>query len=230
MDIKRIKEKIKEKVEGVIKADWTSEGHFYILPSGKRVASVTTKILLPKPHLLPWSIKQGIEWLEVGDRWEKLKNPATRDEYMTGAQLAYTEIRDDAGSVGTKVHGIAERYIKEWLDLGHKPVEDIRDYCVEEKDTRVWAGARSVEQLFAKHDIVPIASEILVGSDKYESAGTLDFLCMWNGKLTLADFKTSNSAINDAYCVQVVAYAEFFRIMTGIRIQDIKIIKISQSR
>lgn len=228
MKIEKIKQAIKDNIEGKIVADWNENGHFYILPSGKRVASVTTKILLPKPHLLPWSIKQGVEWLEVGDRWQKLKDPATREEYMTGAQLAYTEVRDDAGSVGTKVHNIAEEYIKEWLVLGHKPVEDIRDLCVGEKDSRVWAGARAVEQLFIKHDIVPIASEILVGADKYESAGTLDFLCMWNGELTLADFKTSNSAVNDAYCVQVVAYAEFFRLMTGIRIKQIKIIKLSK--
>ena len=74
---------------------------------------------------------------------------------------------------------------------------------------------------------MPLASEILVGNPRY-SAGTLDFLCLWEDKLTLVDFKTSNSVMSKDFVMQVSAYKYFFQKMTGLTIKQIKIIHLSK--
>lgn len=222
-----IKKVINEKVSGIWEANHDTSGHRYRNTiTGHIQRSVTTKLgILSKPHLLKWSVKVGVEWLMVEDRWQRLFIPHWKDEMMTGAQLAHTGIRDTAGSIGTVAHDMAERYINEWI-AGHQP-EDIKTLAPNDADPRSIASARAVESWFKKHDIVPLASEILVGENKY-SAGTLDFLCLLEGKLTLIDFKTSNGVDDISYSLQVAAYKYFFEQMTGLKIVDCKILHLSK--
>lgn len=224
----KIKEIIAEKVEGKIEPRHTDDGHFYeFMGTGKTVPSVTTiqKEVLVKPHLMPWAIKMGIEWLEIDDRWTRLKDPAYRNEYIVGAQIAHTEPRDDAGSVGTAAHEIIERYVKNWIRDGERPL-DIRFYAKPDTDPRSIAATRAFEQLCLKHNITPLASEILVGDERY-SAGTLDLLVLWDGELVLTDVKTSNS-VSDEYASQTACYSYFFTHMTGLKIKQIKILHLSK--
>lgn len=217
---------IKEKVEGVIVPEYTEDGHFYRFPDGTLQPSVTTKLkIINKPHLLRWAIKKGIEYLEEQDRFSMLKDPATRNTAMVGAYEAHTVIRDDAGDVGHDAHEAVEKYIQDWMDTGNKP-QDIREYFDMYADPRAIASARATERLLNKFDIQPVAVEISVGDVRY-SAGKLDFLCLWDGKLTLADFKTSNQ-VDDNYALQVAAYKYFFEHMTGIKIQQTKILHLSK--
>lgn len=145
---------------------------------------------------------------------------------MNGAQTAHTDIRDDAGNVGTIAHNAAEAYINEWLATGIRP-ENIQAFSIANPDPRSVASMRAVESFFHKYEIIPLASEILVGDSRY-SAGTLDFLCIMNGKLTLLDFKTSNAVDQISYSAQVAAYKYFFDKMTGLKIQQCKILHLSK--
>lgn len=235
-----IKKIITEKVVGVIIPQHTAEGHFYKFPSGVVQPSVTTKLkVINKPHLLRWAIERAIEWLEVDNRWRFLAVNTMRKSYIDGAREAHTEIRDDAGSVGTRAHNAMEWFIKEWLETGLMP-SDIREFFQKEiqvidgqlikadtADLRSVAAARGLEQLIYKHNIIPLASEILVGDEKF-SAGTLDFLCLWDNRITLVDFKTSNQISQD-YALQTAAYKFFFEKMTGVNISQIKIIHLSKN-
>lgn len=239
LKIKQIKKIIADRVEGIIVPQHTADGHFYKFPSGIVQASVTTKLkVVNKPHLIRWAVEKGVEWLEVDDRWRFLKVNTMRKSYLDGAKEAHTEIRDDAGGVGTRAHNAMEWYIKEWLKTGERPA-DIRNFFKEEivvvdghltksstGDLRSVAAARGLEKLLIGHDVVPLASEILVGNEKL-SAGTLDFLCLWDGRITLADFKTSNNISTD-YALQTVAYKYFFEKMTDIKISQIKIIHLNK--
>lgn len=226
-DIKHI---IAEKVSGKISPAHDAFGHHYSFESsGVLVDSVTTILsrMIAKPHLLAWSIKKGIEWLESNDRWTRLKDPQFRAEYMIGAQTAYTEFRDDAGSVGTTAHNACEAYINYWINSGQKH-PDIRSLFMPHADTRAIAAARAFEALVAKNPtMIPIASEILVGDERY-SAGTLDYLCMIDGNLELWDFKTSNQVDPISYPMQVAAYKHFFMKMTGLKIKKVRIIHLSK--
>lgn len=222
----KIKNIIEEKVVGVWEAAHDERGHHYRhYPTGILVDSVTTKLIADKPHLLKWAIKKGIEWLETNDRFSKLATPE-RNQFMIGAQEAYTEFRDQAGSVGSLAHTVIENYINYRIERGVWP-EDIRKGFKEGADPRAIASARSVEAIIRKLDIVPIASEILVGSIKHKIAGTLDLLALVDGELTLIDWKTSNQ-VSDEYANQVAAYKFCFEEMTGLKIKKAQIFHLSK--
>lgn len=224
-DIKQI---IKEKVEGVWEARHVGSGHRYIhLPTGIYQASVTTRLgILSKPHLLPWAVRVGIEWLLTDDRLERLRNEHWKDEMISGAILAHTSLRDSAGLTGGKTHNYAERYLNDWIASEKRP-EDIRSFMdMEKDDPRAIAGARGFEALCRAKDIVPIASEIIVGHPKY-SAGAIDIICLWEDELCLLDIKTSNS-VDKNFRYQLAAYKAMFEFMTGLKIKHVKIIHLDK--
>jgi len=214
-----IRKQIDKYVSGKIEADHGVWGHEYILPSGKRVKSVTSKLIIEKPHLRKWAVVKGVEWMEKEDRFNKLKtaDDTYRKELLTGASLAHTDIRDEAGFVGTSAHNIIEEYLKVWIDTGSQP-SDIRKFAPKGTDPRAIAAIRSAERLFTKHDVLPVATEMLVGTDKWGGiAGTLDLLAFFGDKLYVSDWKTSN-AVADDYAIQVSAYMYAFLDMTQHRI------------
>ena len=225
-----IKSRIEKSVAGIWIPEHDARGHKYrhsVL--GVSQYSVTTKLqVLDKPRLKMWMMKMAVEWMALEDRWKRfINNPSERDELITGAQLAHTDKRDDAGDVGTQAHNIMERFINEWI-ANNYVAPDIMTFVDPSKtDPRAIACVRGLQAVLQKHRVIPIASELLVGHHKY-SAGTLDFLCFWDDKLTLVDFKTSNGIDNIGYSLQVSAYVKFFTYMTGIRIPSAKIIHFSK--
>ncbi len=228
MTVEEIKAIIKEKVIGKLEPRHDSSGHkYFFTETGHIQRSVTQKLgILGKPHLIKWAIRVGIEWLQIEDRWNKLHLEQFKEEMLSGAQLAHMDIRDDAGGVGTVAHNAAERFINQWISDGVKP-KDIQSFSISNPDPRSVASMRSIEAFFNKHNIYPIASELLVGDIRY-SAGTLDFLCFMDDKLTLIDFKTSNSVDQISYSAQVAAYKYFFEKMTGLKIKQVKILHLSK--
>lgn len=224
---------IQYKVNGRWVACHDDRGHHYLhTATGTVVDSVTTKNIIEKEHLRNWAVRVGIEWLETDGRWEKYLEAKKLDknEYLQGAILAHTGIRDEAGTVGSHVHDAAEAFIKQWIATGVKP-DDIIPFIDEQgkMDGRVWAGARSVKKLFDdRPDVIPVASELLVGSIALNGAGTLDLLVLNKGVLELWDFKTSNSIDKIGYSMQVAAYSSMFTSMTGLRPKAWRVVKISK--
>lgn len=208
---------IKEKIEGKIKADHDDQGHWYILPNGDRVKSVTGRILSDKSRLIKWAVRIGFEWMEQEDRWQRM-TPQTRDDYLKGAILAHEGVRDQAGDIGHKAHECIENYLNDWIEKERRPA-DVRDF-IKYDDPRVWNAVRGVEKMFIKEKLWPVATELLVGSEKEGVAGTLDAIvyAMERDELCLGDHKTSN-AIQDSYAMQVAIYKKMFEDMSGLKIQ-----------
>lgn len=226
--VEKIQEIIRLQITGVWEPNHDGIGHRYLnIKTGHNQRSVTTKLgILSKPHLTKWAIRMGVEWLKIEDRWQRLNTEVSAEEMLSGAQMAHLDVRDDAGGVGTQAHNAIERYINEWIASGDRP-EYIKSFAKPTDDARAIASMRAVEAFFIKRNIVPIASEILVGDIRY-SAGTLDFLCLMDGILTLIDFKTSNSVDPVSYSAQVAAYKFFFEGMTGLKIKQTKILHLSK--
>lgn len=226
--VEKIQAIIKEKVTGIWEPRHTTNGHFYYNnKTGHLQASVTSKLggVLSKPHLFKWGIKTAISWLLVDDRLERLRSESWREEMISGAMLAPTDIRDEAGGVGGQAHSAIENWINQGIADGVMP-EDITKFAVENADPRAIAAMRAVQKLFREKNIIPICSEILVGDIRY-SAGQLDFLCLWENELCLVDWKSSNQVSQD-YILQAVAYKKFFEAMTGLLIKKVKIAHISK--
>lgn len=223
----KLKLAIQEKIIDIWTPEHDASGHHYRYKDYPDLQdSVTTKLgILNKPHLLKWAIRKGLEWMELEERWSRLSGP-DREELLSGAQSAFTDIRDDAGSVGGIAHLAVEDYLKEWIATEQRPL-DIKKFLKVDTDPRAIASARAFEALCKKKNIIPVASEILVGNRKY-SAGTLDILCFYEGQLTLLDLKTSNAVDKISYPLQVAAYVYFFKYMTKIPLSRAKIIHVSK--
>lgn len=69
-------------------------------------------------------------------------------------------------------------------------------------------------------------------SDKYRVAGRVDCIADWDGVPSIIDFKTSRSERNDnyneSYYMQASAYAEMFEERTGIAINQIVILVVTE--
>ena len=76
------------------------------------------------------------------------------------------------------------------------------------------------------------AQECGLYSDRYMVAGRVDCIAEYDGVLSIIDFKTSRSERNDdwneSYYIQASAYAEMFEERTGIPIQQIVILVVTE--
>jgi len=76
-----------------------------------------------------------------------------------------------------------------------------------------------------KFDLKPDALEQHLWSDKYQYAGTADYIGMFDGKLYILDWKTSRG-IYDEYWLQSAAYVQAFYEQTGIKVHGVGILQI----
>lgn len=230
MRVKDIQHIIRNKVQGVWVAAHDEKGHHYKhIPSGVLVDSVTTKIILEKPHIVPWAAEIAVRNFIANLSMYDPKDEAMTESLIKQAKFAWQGNRDDAGNIGTIAHQGVEDYVVNWITNGSRPI-NIINFIDKEVDPRVFAAVRSMERFFMDNlSIVPIATELLVGSEYQRIAGTLDLLVVWNEELWLLDLKTSNSALHDDYALQVSKYKKLFEEMTGLKIFGAAIIGVSKN-
>jgi genome maintenance exonuclease 1 len=134
-----------------------------------------------------------------------------------GAEEA-NKISTKAANRGTKVHKICEDYINNEIP-----------------ELKMQMMMPDLKELFFK--IKPIIDEKLgdvysqeqaLYSHKLKIAGRVDLIGMWNGKLSVIDFKTSNRQKEEEniqnYFMQCTAYALMFSELTGMWIDDIVVL------
>ena len=134
-----------------------------------------------------------------------------------GAEEA-NKISTKAANRGTKVHKICEDYINNEIP-----------------ELKMQMMMPDLKELFFK--IKPIIDEKLgdvysqeqaLYSHKLRIAGRVDLIGMWNGKLSVIDFKTSNKQKEEEniqnYFMQCTAYALMFSELTGMWIDDIVVL------
>jgi len=134
-----------------------------------------------------------------------------------GAEEA-NKISTKAANRGTKVHKICEDYINNEIP-----------------ELKMQMMMPDLKEMFFK--IKPIIDEKLgdvysqeqaLYSHKLKIAGRVDLIGMWNGKLSVIDFKTSNRQKEEEniqnYFMQCTAYALMFSELTGMWIDDIVVL------
>jgi genome maintenance exonuclease 1 len=134
-----------------------------------------------------------------------------------GAEEA-NKISTKAATRGTKVHKICEDYINNTMNF-------IDDAMM----------MPDLKEMFFK--IKPIIDEKLgdvysqeqaLYSHQLKIAGRVDLIGMWNGKLSVIDFKTSAKQKEESYIqnyfMQCTAYALMFSELTGMSIDDIVVL------
>jgi genome maintenance exonuclease 1 len=126
-----------------------------------------------------------------------------------------------ASNRGTSVHHMCEDYINNDFD--------------EEKHKKKFLPYVLFNQLresvLQKIDNI-YAQECGLYSDKYKVAGRVDCIAEYDGKLSIIDFKTSSKERsdewNESYYIQASAYAEMFEERTGIAINQICILVVTE--
>ena len=126
-----------------------------------------------------------------------------------------------AANRGTSVHHMCEDYINNDFD--------------EEKHKKKFLPYVLFNQLresvLQKIDNI-YAQECGLYSDKYKVAGRVDCIAEYDGKLSIIDFKTSSKersdGWNESYYIQASAYAEMFEERTGIEINQVAILVVTE--
>ena len=126
-----------------------------------------------------------------------------------------------AANRGTSVHHMCEDYINNDFD--------------EEKHKKKFLPYVLFNQLresvLQKIDNI-YAQECGLYSDKYKVAGRVDCIAEYDGKLSIIDFKTSSKersdGWNESYYIQASAYAEMFEERTGIAINQVVILVVTE--
>lgn len=178
LSVAEIQAILKEKIpEGLVVPAHDERGHHYRhTPSGKVFDSVTTQMsgVVDSPHLKVWSAKLAVEYFHE----QIIVNGGIQnldiDKVKSSAILVHNDQFESAGAIGTVGHLAVENYVIEWMKTGKQPTELER--FISGTDSREWAILRSAIEFFNDYHFLPVATELLVCSEKDGHAGTLDCL------------------------------------------------------
>jgi genome maintenance exonuclease 1 len=125
-----------------------------------------------------------------------------------------------AATRGTKVHQMCEDFLN---NVEIEPTKrEFLPYCLFSQLKPVIET--SINNIYAQ--------ECGLWSDKYKVAGRVDCIAEYNGIPSIVDFKTSRSQRNDeyneSYYIQASAYAEMFEERTGIPVEQIVILVVTE--
>ena len=125
-----------------------------------------------------------------------------------------------AATRGTKVHQMCEDFLNN--NEVQKDNREFLPYCLFQQLKPVIET--NINNIYAQ--------ECGLWSDKYKVAGRVDCIAEYNGVPSIVDFKTSRSSRNDeyneSYYIQAAAYAEMFEERTGIEINQIVILVVTE--
>ena len=174
---------------------------FYRTPEGKLYPSITTVLQKKKMKgLMEWRQKVG----------EDVANYIART----------------AANRGTKVHHMCEDYLNnvesDWPEKWKEHTKHFLPYTL----------FGQLRPHLDKNVNNILSQECGLYSDKYRVAGRVDCIAEYNGTTSIIDFKTStkerNDEWNESYYIQASAYAEMFEERTGIEINQIVILVVTE--
>mgnify|MGYP003124496947 CR=1 FL=1 len=174
---------------------------FYVTPEGNKYPSITTVLSIRN--------KQGLfEWRKrVG---EEVANYVART----------------AAARGTKVHHMCEDY----LNNMHRDFPE--KFLEHEKHFLPWCLFKQLRDKALCNVNNIYAQECGLYSDKYKVAGRVDCIAEYKDTLSIIDFKTStkerSDSWNENYYIQGSAYAEMFGERTGIEINQVVILVVTE--
>ena len=136
-----------------------------------------------------------------------------------GEDVANHIMRTAAGR-GTAVHHMCEDFLNN------------KEVIKEEQKFLPWCLFSQLKPTLEKSINNIYAQECGLWSEKYRVAGRVDCIAEWNGVPSIIDFKTSRSERKDdynfEYYMQASAYAEMFEERTGIEINQIVILVVTE--
>ena len=185
---------------------------------GVDIPEVSTKTVNRKRfYVTPTGLYPSITTV-LGVRKEKQKGLQEWRERV-GNDVA-NHIMRTAASRGTAVHHMCEDFLNNI------------EVTQEGRDFLPWCLFSQLKPVLEKSINNIHAQECGLWSEKYRLAGRVDCIAEWNGIPSIIDFKTSRSERKDdynfEYYMQASAYAEMFEERTGIEINQIVILVVTE--
>jgi hypothetical protein len=194
-------------------------------PETELIPSVTqTMDVISKPALIPWALKEGVEWLAGNlffDRETKHKNifhtKGMGIDFLTkGIKGAYRNTSTSAINIGSITHKWVEEAIRWKLEGGDPPLMPKQKEAQTAIEAfRAWVSENEVEWHSAERKLY---------HRTYKYAGTVDAVATINGEHCVIDWKTSK-AVYPEYYLQVAAYAKAVEDMDGVEIDSAYILR-----
>ena len=199
---------------------YNEDKHIYYV-NDQKVESVTGICGrgLPKPNLVNWLVATPLNEVkrlinEKLDNNEPLDRAGLERIFKTAKEKT-NKIKEDAGLVGTVVHGLIEDFLK------GKDIPKQSDPAV----VNCW---NLFLDWWNKQEYEVVELEKKIYSKKYNYAGTLDLVVKdKKGNLVLMDIKTSNFISFD-YFLQLNAYKFAYEEETGSKVSKSFIVKLSK--
>ena len=199
---------------------YNEDKHMYYV-NDQKVESVTGICGrgLPKPNLVNWVVATPLNEVkrlinEKLDNNEPLDRAGLERIFKTAKEKT-NKIKEDAGLVGTVVHGLIEDFLK------GKDIPKQSDPAV----VNCW---NLFLDWWNKQEYEVVELEKKIYSKKYNYAGTLDLVVKdKKGNLVLMDIKTSNFISFD-YFLQLNAYKFAYEEETGSKVSKSFIVKLSK--
>lgn len=126
-------------------------------------------------------------------------------------------VRDAAGERGTTVHKLTEQY-DDGLEVSLISEDGRLNFAMQE-----WSMFERYVNFRERFPMNILASEMMLISEKFEEAGTLDRFVKLNGKNVILDIKTSNQ-IYEHYWLQLAAYKRMFEEASGQQVDQVGIV------
>ena len=184
-----------------VKTETINRKRFYVTPEGKKYPSITTVLSIRN--------KEGLF------EWRK----------RVGNEVA-NHVARTAAARGTKVHHMCEDY------LNNVHLEFPKKFAEHTKNFLPWCLFKELRRKALGNINNIHAQEAGLYSDKYMVAGRVDCIAEYKGILSIIDFKTStkekNDSWNENYYIQGSAYAEMFGERTGIEINQVVILVVTE--
>lgn len=182
------------------------------------IPEVSTKTVNRKRfYVTPTGLYPSITTV-LGVRKEKQKGLQEWRERV-GNDVA-NHIMRTAASRGTAVHHMCEDFLNNV------------EVTQEGREFLPWCLFSQLKPTLEKSINNIFAQECGLWSEKYRLAGRVDCIAEWNGVPSIIDFKTSRSERKDEYnfeyYMQASAYAEMFEERTGIEINQIVILVVTE--
>lgn len=184
--------------DGQVTLDFDPRKHAYTV-NGEKVPSVTSIVgVLDKPALIWWAVNCTVDFLAETLQPNITYTSAQLKAILDDSKKARFRKSKEALNIGSDAHDWLERYVKSKV-LNYQPPE-LPTY------PPVLNAVQSYLDWERGQDIKYLSSERVIYGRAANYCGTCDLTLDWNGRFTVADFKTSKD-IYPEYWLQVAAYA-----------------------
>jgi hypothetical protein len=173
------------------------------LLSGKLLRGVTSVLdgTSSKPQLIQWAADMATQYVADNGIFIESENAyKISGDTLKEARTAHTKKKEKAATKGTDMHAEVEKFILATI-RGESYEFPIEIYPFVE-----WSR---------KENVTFIAAEQILYSEKHSVAGTADFICVLNDKLTIGDLKTMPKLWSPDPFVQTGAYSLMLTELTG---------------